>query len=173
MSTSVVALLVVAGVGLLFVWWRGRSARPSSGRGRLPLYLLLHDGSGYQLYAAERLANGSIRCDGAEYPSSVARAVEDNAGLDARIYVVAAEPIALTQHRALEQHRAQVVKGYLFKTGGDMVQLLQYAAAAAVIAVAIFVFMSVSSLQGAVARNQAVLEKVETWTHSPMVAVQK
>lgn len=160
-------VLGAVGLGLLVYWWRSRSQRPASASASL--YVLLHDGSSSWLYPAERLENGAFRVAGAEYPAGEVRLVDDLVGLGAPLYVIAIEPFALTKHRAMEQYRATIIKGALFKSGGDVMELLRIGAAASVIAAAIFIYMSVSSLGGQISRQEAILQKVDRTLSSPLV----
>lgn len=164
------AVCAVVGTLLAGYWWRSRQASSTPSR-RASVYVVLHDGSSSWLYDAERLPTGSFRVAGAEYPAAVARLVDDVAGFGAPLYIVAVEPLALTKHRELEQYRTHIIKGAIFKSGGDLMELLRIGAAAAVIACALFVYMSVSALSGQFAAQEASLKAIEAWTNSPKVVV--
>lgn len=167
MMTLAAVASAVVGTLLAVTWWRGRSR--GLVRRRPEIYVLLHDGVSTWLMPGQRLETGSISCGGAEYPAGIARLVDDTIGLGSPLYLVAVEPIALTKHRTLEQYRASVIKGALFKTGGDMVEMVRIAAACAVIACAIFVYMAVGSLNSTLVQQQAKIDKLDAVLSKPLV----
>ena len=132
------------------------------------LYVLLTDGVTFTVYQAERQENGTVRIGSAEYPAGLLRPVDHRGLFPGMVYHLAVEPLALVTHRALEQHRSAVVAGHMFKSGGDLAELLRYLASAAVIAAAIFIYSTNASLASQVARVGATLDRVETWTKSPL-----
>jgi hypothetical protein len=163
---TIIFCLLAAAV-CLFVWYRRRKgvSRVTSGP---RLYLLIHDGSSFVLHDAVR-DNGCFTVDTVEYPNSSCRLVELASDVEMSVYVFAAEPIALTTHQQLMRHRSAVIKGHLFKGGGDTTRLVNMVAAGAVIACTLFVYMSVSGLSAANVQQQVILEKIDKWTQSPLV----
>jgi hypothetical protein len=166
--TPFVIFCLLAAAGCV-VWYRRRKKKSSSApAGAARLYLLIHDGGSYVLHDAAR-DNGCFVVDGVEYPNSSCRPVELATDSSLLVYVFAAEPIALTTHQQLMRHRSAVIKGHLFKGGGDMTRTINLVAAGAVVACALFVYMSVSSLNSANVQQQVILEKIDKWTQSPLV----
>lgn len=163
MNVVIILCVVIAGV-FFSRWLKSRYIN----RGPEPVYLMVYDGQSFVLHETERV-DGSFIVDGVEYPSSSCRPLEVDAKLRIIVYVFAAEPIALTTHQQLMKHRAAIVKGHLFKSGGDMTRLVNMVAAGAVIACAIFVYMSVGSLQSSSVQQQVILEKIDKWTQSPLI----
>lgn len=157
-------LLAAAGASL---WFRSRLKTRTKLSGD-SLYLLLYDGSAFVLHDAVR-NDGCFIVAGIEYPCSGCRPVELAIAARLNVYVFAAEAIALTTHQQLMRHRAAIVKGHLFKSGGDMARLVNFIAAGAVLACAVFVYMSVGSLNESNERQQVVLEQISKWTQSPLV----
>lgn len=170
MLSLVIMLCGAIGVGLLVYRFLVRpKSRGSSGDGAV--WLILHDAGSFQLYPASRSDTGGLVIPGgAEFSPGLVRRVELNTGsLSGSFYVVAVEPIALVKHRELEKHRAAIIKGALFKSGGDMVELLRICAAAAVIGCTIFVYMSISSMGGQLVRYQSSLDQLNKVLASPLV----
>lgn len=162
-------ILGAVGVLLLvqYFWKPGRKAK--KGSGSPSLYVILHDGGSFQLYAASRSESGGLIVDGAEYPAGVARVVEQyNQAVSGSVYLIAVEPVALTKHRVLEQNRAAVIKGALFKSGGDLAETMRLVASCGVIAAAIFVYLAVSSLGGQMVKTQVTVDKMATTIASPL-----
>lgn len=150
---------LLAGLGLGYVLARrGRSLKSA--------WLLTFDGSGWLAEPATVLKSGNIRVGSVEHSIGLCRRVVSSASV--QFFVLAAEPVPLADHRMLEQSRRAILTGALFRTGGDIMQLLQIGAVVAVIASSIYVYSSVASLHSAVARQQVVLEAVQKWTESPL-----
>lgn len=167
----VIIFCLLAAAGAFGLWLLRRRA---AARGLIVdrLYLLIHDGNSYVLNDARR-ENGCFIVNDVEYPCSVCRLVELATDTRIHIYMFAAEPIALTIHQQMMRHRAAVIKGHLFKSGGDMARLVNFVAAGAVLACAVFVYMSVGSLNAANVSQQVILEKIDKWTQSPLVIQQR
>lgn len=162
--TYVIIFCLLAAAALLFLRFRKPRTRLVDAK----LYLLIHDGVSFVLHDAVR-ENGCFVVETIEYPSSSCRPVELATDVRLNVYVFAAEPIGLTTHQQLMKHRSAIIKGHIFKGGGDMTRLINMVAAGAVLACALFVYMSVSSLNSSNASQQVILEKIDKWTQSPLV----
>lgn len=164
---TAIIFCLLAAAGILF-WWYKRRVKVAAIVEDARLYLLIHDGNSFVLHDAKR-NNGCLVVDSIEYPNSACRPVELSTDTRLMVYVFASEAIALTTHQQLMKHRAAVIKGHLFKSGGDMSRLVNMVAAGTVLACAVFVYMSVGSLSSANVQQQVILERIDKWTQSPLV----
>jgi hypothetical protein len=164
MTAVIIFCLLAAGSLFAYRKFGKRKVKQSSDA---KLYLLIFDGQSWIMYETVR-ENGCFVVDGVEYATSSCKSVEWSSAGFGHLYVFAAEPIALTTHNQLMKHRAAVIKGHLFKSGGDMTRLVNMVAAGAVLACALFVYMSVSGLNSANVQQQVLLEKIDKWTQSPL-----
>ena len=120
MTFAAVVLAFISG-GLLAIYVVRHGWLNLAGRG---CYLLLWNGASWRLRPARDVA-GAVVCDGIEYPYSIATPVEHS---DLLIYVVASEPLALADHERFERARVSVLRGALFRPGGDLVNWARVAA---------------------------------------------
>lgn len=159
-------LLVAAAFGLVAWWgWRRRSVAVSS----TELYLLIHDGTSFVLHSARRDASGNLEAGGATYPAGVSARVENESDLAAPLYVFAAEPLALAEHRTLEVARRSIVMGNIFKAGGEWTEMLRLVGAGLVVAAALYVTMTIRTLNGSMAEYDAQLRGVRDTLSRPLV----
>jgi hypothetical protein len=156
--------------GLMFLgFWLRRRWMPRVSRLSLPINVLLCDGRSASLHIAKRSESGSFIVAGAEYPPSLVQRVDDLTGQHALYYLIGIESVALVQHRELERVRFGILTGALFKPAGDMVELLRLIGAAAVIAVAVFVYLQVASINSALSVQSAELKKANEVLSRPLV----
>lgn len=174
LSASTMAFLL--GLGLLgyYLYARNRSSRKRRltigfGQQSQGTCVLLYDGQSMTIHKAERSTSGSFIVDGAEFPPILAKRVDETFALPYTLYLIAVEPVALHQHRELERVRFSILVGNIFKPAGDMVELLRIVGACLVIGVAVFVYTQVSSINSALARQEAQVELVIKKLNDPFV----
>lgn len=152
----------LAGCALTF-WYVRRNPRPSRSS-----WLVIYNGSSWSMSASKVLPSGNI-VDGYKAEHSIGLCARVDAPLSLGVvYALAVESVPLADHRMMEQSRKSILKGYLLKPGGDMQQLAVMAMCAFAIAAAVYTYSSMSSINVAIARNQAVLEQIVIWTNSPL-----
>lgn len=162
-------ITLLFGLTWVWIWWSKRGVKLAKGSLPIAEYVLLHDGNSITLHRAERSKGGSFVIQEAEYPPALARRVDDAVGFPGSLYLIAIEPVALTQHRELERVRFGILTGAIFKPAGDLMEMLRWVAVAVVISVAIFVYMSVSSINSALADQSAQLKKANEVLSKPLV----
>lgn len=135
----------------------------------LPFYILFYDGSAYSIQRAKLTKSGNLAAASIEYSLGVLRLADGAEALGMRLYVLAAEPMALADHRSLERSRKSIITGALFKPGGDMVQLMQMLGAAAVLGCSIYMFMVIGNVSQSLADQKTVIEKVQETLSRPLV----
>lgn len=158
-----------AGSALLFLYWWIK-LRPGRAY-KTPILLVVHDGTSFVVHRARRDDAGNMVAGGITYPAGVPVRCENEADLPNPVYMLAAQPLALAHHRTLEQARRHIIMGSLFRSGGDMVEMLRIAGAALVIACALYGIMQVRSLNGSLSGFDASLRAVNEKLSQPLVAV--
>lgn len=151
-----VQLLLIGGAIYMAVQWlsRRRARRrghASSSAPLRPVRAVIWNGSDFRSYEAERDAAGvaaQTESGVIIYPFNVARCVEVP---EAQLYVIGVERLPLANHEALEIGRRAIVFQHLFKSGGDLLYLLQMLAAIIPIAVTIYLVLNFSGVQGRLA----------------------
>ena len=164
-----VYLVFILATAVLSYWFFRVRRLSFSSRASLPIYVIIYDGRSAVLHRATRTQSGSFSVDGAEYPPSLAVRVDDAVDFPGSVYTIAIDSVALVQHRELERVRFGILTGALFKPAGDMVEMLRIVAAVAVIAVAVFVYMEVSSIKSALATQEAQLQQANEVLSKPLV----
>lgn len=158
-----------AGSALLFLyyWLRLRPGRAY----KTPILLIVHDGSSFVVHRARRDDAGNIVAGGITYPAGVPVRCENEADLSNPVYMLAADPLALAHHRTLEVARRHIVMGSLFRSGGDMVEMLRLVGAALVIACALYGLLQIRTLNTTYATFGSELRSVNEKLSNPLVAV--
>ena len=165
MSASLL-LVLVAGV---FVGWsanRFLSARQSVKLGgRSTIVGAIYDGSTYTVYPAKQNEAG-FEIGGTLYPAGVCR-VGDAGSI--RMVLVAADAVALANHRTLEVARQTIALRALFKGGGDLRRWLEIAAVTIPIVVYLLLYSSFGAVQNTLNQQSADLKMVKEQLSKPLV----
>lgn len=83
-----------------------------------------------------------------------------------RVLIVAVEPVALSDHTALERARHQIALHALFESGGDMMRYLQIGAVVVPLLVAVYLSYKIAAVDDLVTSVKAVLALLE---NSPII----
>lgn len=141
------------------LWWQRK-------RGLSGTYLLVNDGTRITLEACRfDPENRNLLVGQTPYSIDMVQRVHTNTR--AELYMLSAAPLELVNHTQFAELARRVVKGHLFKTGGDVAYLLQIGAAIAVMVAALYTWSSVGSITGQLAEQQQVLNDVNAVMRSP------
>ena len=154
--------------GAAAAWWLLARQR-SRARARLVVY----DGERLVVYVA-RLKDGHLLVPALgkdfKYPRSIVRLADNTSDTAAGdVYVMGVQAIALAQHDALEVGRQSIVFSSLFKSGGDLLRILQMAAVLVPIVAAVWSTLQVGGLQGAVNSLAVDVKLVREVVSKPLV----
>lgn len=106
-------------------------------------YVAIWNGASWRLRRGVA-GSGGVVVDGVEYAYDVAVPVQCG---DLLLYVIAAEPLALADHERFERARVSVLKGALFRPGGDLVNWARVAATIIPVVMSVLIWMRMGDMQ--------------------------
>lgn len=140
----------MSGISLIFAFLAGGLlVAYASRRGWLALhrvqgcYVAIWNGASWRLRSGVA-GDGGVLVDGVEYSYDVATPVEHEGLL---LYIIAAEPLALADHERFERARVSVLKGALFRPGGDLVNWARVAALILPVVISVLIWMRLGDMQ--------------------------
>lgn len=139
---SGVSLVFAFFAGMLFAAYAVRRGWLSFRRVR-GCYVAFWNGSSWRLRSGVA-GDGGVSVDGVEYSYDVAVPVEHEGLL---LYVIAAEPLALADHERFERARVSILKGALFRPGGDLVNWARVAALVIPVVMTVLIWMRLGDVQ--------------------------
>lgn len=135
-------------------------------------FLLIWDGTQFRGFPVKEVASGVQASDGVIYPAGVLQALDSAFQFvqckDIAIYFAAVEPVALANHRALEQARKTIALNKIFDGGGDMLRYLQISALIVPLIIVVMVYFSISGQAGTLARIEAQTIKANDVLSKPL-----
>lgn len=155
MTIFIILLSLVAGY-LLAQYGRLRWFR------RAPCYVLVYDGSA-RAYKGVRVPGGvQVTTDAGPivYPESVVSKVAIDGNPALPLYLVAAAPIPLAEHEALETGRMGIAFSEMFKPESRWINVLRAGAFIAPIVAALWLTLSFSTVSSTLTSNTADLKLV-------------
>ncbi len=161
-------LTVGASCFLLWYWWVKLRPR-SAARGKA--VLIVYDGRAWVVQAASRDGSGNIVSDAVTWPGGTPVPMVNDTGSPLQYYFLGVTPEGLSNHTMLERARANIVKGSLFRSGGELIETAKLVAVALVCCSALYALMTISSFNGAIAAQTAKLDQFEKTLSKPLVAV--
>lgn len=154
-------------VGVVFVAWafhRWRRSHALQPKGEH--YVMFWDGTTLVAYPCKVTDVGIETADGTAWPRGMYQVREVD---QVWLYLVAAQPVPLADHRALEQARRTIALKALFTGGGELLRYLQIGALVIPIIVYLLLLSSFSAVQAQLNTVSANVQIVKTWTEKPLV----
>lgn len=131
-------------------------------------WLVVYDGKQVELRPGRRTSEGITDRTGASWPMELLyRSREMLSGRP--VYFLPIESPVLLEHQVLERSRRAILKGQLFKPGGDIIEMLRMAAAILMIVVAIAVWFQFGGLSGRIERQSILIERQMEILSKPLV----
>lgn len=145
-----------------YMFNRFQAGRPGKGGH----FAMTYDGRVFQGALAKPVPEG-IQVADVTYSAGMYQSVQPLPNVT--LYLIAAEPVPLADHRALEKARRTIVLRALFSPGGDLLRYLQMAAVIVPLVFYFFVYSTVGQLQGSLNRVDGSLALVKDVVSKPLV----
>lgn len=128
-------LLVLASLvcGAVVAWYAMRRGWIVVGR-REGCYLLVYDGVHWRMSPAEDRPDG-CQAEGMHYPLGVVQPIQRG---ELTLYLLAMQPVALGSFERVAAAVPQVIRGRMWRSGGDLVDMARLAGAVVTVVIALF-----------------------------------